>query len=393
MTDPGTLIPSDGGVTVSREYEQQSLFPSNHFNIGNDKSSMNVSSFSVPSSSVGCSSQISGATKTEPSSMNVSSFSAPSSSVCCSSQISGATKTEPNSRENPGSRDSEAESKLDTKINMSQTSPAARRKKKVKDVSKYMINAAKENPKLAQKLHDVLVESGVEAPPDLFSELSAEPLDDQETTSIVTYETEKRSGPHGPFLPNLSPIKSVDGAGTGTGTGTALSNMPVAAAAVATAAVVASSMVVAAAKSNSDVKFEVPVAAAAATVTAAAVVATTAAVSGNSPISNLLLPGLAESISKADSSSKGSRDDPHEEQHDDGDVDHEKNMGVSEAPPERSSDKSTGTESTRSDVALDDVAELEIQWEEIIIGERIGLGIISMRNLALASPRNLAMIY
>ncbi|XP_078174471.1 putative serine/threonine-protein kinase SIS8 isoform X2 [Carex rostrata] len=341
MTDPGTLIPSDGGVTVSREYEQQSLFPSNHFNIGNDKSSMNVSSFSAPSSSVGC-----------------------------SSQISGAMETEPNSRENPGSRDSEAESKLDTKINMSQTSPAARRKKKVKDVSKYMINAAKENPKLAQKLHDVLVESGVEAPPDLFSELSAEPLDDQETTSIVTYETKKRSGPHGPFLPNLSPIKSVDGAGTGT----ALSNMPVAAAAVATAAVVASSMVVAAAKSNSEVKFEVPVAAAAATVTAAAVVATTAAVSGNNPISNLLLPGLAESISKADSSSKGSRDDPHEEQHDDGDVDHEKNMGVSEAPPERSSDKSTGTESTRSDVPLDDVAELEIQWEEIIIGERIGLG-------------------
>jgi NACalpha-BTF3-like transcription factor len=344
MTDPGTLIPSDGGVTVSIEYEQQSLFPANHFNIGNDKSTMNVSSTSAPSSSVGC-----------------------------SSQISGATYTEPSSIENPGSRNSEVETaqKHDIKLIMSQTSPAARRKKKVKDVSKYMIDAAKENPKLAQKLHDVLLESGVEAPPDLFSELSAEPLDDQEMTANVTGETKKKSGPHGPFLPHLGPIKPVEGAGT------TLSNMPVAAAAVATAAVVASSMVVAAARSNSEVKFEVPVATAAATVTAAAVVATTAAVSGNSPIPNLLLQGLAES------SSKGSRDDAHEDNHDDGDMDHEKSIGAAEAPPDRSSDKSTGTESTRSDVTMDDVAELEIQWEEITLGERIGLGIISMRNLAL----------
>jgi hypothetical protein len=339
MTDPGTLIPSDGGGTVSIEYEQQSLFPANHFNIGNDKSTMNVFSTSAPSSSVGC-----------------------------SSQLSGATNTEPSSRENPGSCSSEIKTaqKQDTKLTTSQTSPAARRKKKVKDVSRYMIDAAKENPKLAQKLHDVLLESGVEAPPDLFSELSAEPLDDQEMTANVTGETMKKNGPHGPFLPHLGPIKPVEGAGT------ALSNMPAAAAAVATAAVVASSMVVAAAKSNSEVKFEVPVAAA-----AAAVVATTAAVSGNNPIPNLLLPGLAES------SSKGSRDDAHEDHHDDGDMDNEKNIGVFEAPPDRSSDKSTGTESTRSDVTLDDVAELEIPWEEITLGERIGLGIISIRNLAL----------
>ncbi|KAJ4761474.1 protein kinase family protein [Rhynchospora pubera] len=336
MTDPGILIPSDGGTALSREYEQQSLFPANHFNQSNDKSTMNAS------------------------------FLGSSSSVGYSSYTSGVTSTEPRSGETSRSRENEADTtqKLETKLTStaSQTSEAIRRKKKVKDVSKYMINAAKENPKLAQKLHDVLVESGVEAPPDLFSELSAEQLDDQETTSDVTDAIKKRSGPHAPILPNLSHIKPVEGSGT------SLSNMPVAAAAVATAAVVASSMVVAAAKSNSEVKFEVPVAAAAATVTAAAVVATTAAVSGNSPIPTLLLPGLSES------SPKGSRDDAHEDHHDDGDVDHDKNIGMNEAPPDRSSDKSTGTESTRSDVALDDVAELEIQWEEITLGERIGLG-------------------
>ncbi|KAL5726729.1 hypothetical protein ACHQM5_009743 [Ranunculus cassubicifolius] len=44
---------------------------------------------------------------------------------------------------------------------------------KVKDVSQYMIDAAKENPDLAQKLHDVLLESGVVAPANLFSEIYA----------------------------------------------------------------------------------------------------------------------------------------------------------------------------------------------------------------------------
>ncbi|XLR66223.1 hypothetical protein S83_016895 [Arachis hypogaea] len=42
---------------------------------------------------------------------------------------------------------------------------------KVKDVSLYMIDAAKENPHLAKKLHDVLFETGVIAPPNLVSEI------------------------------------------------------------------------------------------------------------------------------------------------------------------------------------------------------------------------------
>lgn len=56
------------------------------------------------------------------------------------------------------------------------SSPAVRRMK-VKDVSQYMIDAAKENPQLAQKLHDVLLESGVVAPPNLFTEVYTEELD------------------------------------------------------------------------------------------------------------------------------------------------------------------------------------------------------------------------
>ncbi|KVI04610.1 Armadillo repeat-containing protein 3 and Serine/threonine-protein kinase CTR1 [Cynara cardunculus var. scolymus] len=56
------------------------------------------------------------------------------------------------------------------------SSPAAR-KMKVKDVSQYMIDAAKENPQLAQKLHDVLLESGVVAPPNLFTEVYDEQED------------------------------------------------------------------------------------------------------------------------------------------------------------------------------------------------------------------------
>ncbi|XP_068647472.1 probable serine/threonine-protein kinase SIS8 isoform X2 [Aristolochia californica] len=48
-------------------------------------------------------------------------------------------------------------------------SPA--QKMKVKDVSKYVISAA-QNPKFAKKLHAVLLESGASPPPDLFSDLN-----------------------------------------------------------------------------------------------------------------------------------------------------------------------------------------------------------------------------
>ena len=42
---------------------------------------------------------------------------------------------------------------------------------------------------------------------------------------------------------------------------------------------------------------------------------------------------------------------------------------------ERKSDRSVSNDSTKSDSALDDVAEYDIPWDEIAVGERIGLGI------------------
>ena len=63
-------------------------------------------------------------------------------------------------------------------------STPAVRKMQVKDISEYMINAAKENPQLAQKIHEVLRENGVVAPPDLFSEDSME-----EPKDLIVYDT------------------------------------------------------------------------------------------------------------------------------------------------------------------------------------------------------------
>ncbi|XP_015884450.3 probable serine/threonine-protein kinase SIS8 [Ziziphus jujuba] len=50
-------------------------------------------------------------------------------------------------------------------------------KKKVKNVSKYVISAAKD-PEFAQKLHAVLLESGASPPPDLFLDISSQDLDE-----------------------------------------------------------------------------------------------------------------------------------------------------------------------------------------------------------------------
>jgi tRNA A-37 threonylcarbamoyl transferase component Bud32 len=156
-----------------------------------------------------------------------------------------------------------------------------------------------------------------------------------------------------------------------------IKQMPVTAAAVATAAVVASSMVVAAAKSNSDIRLEVPVAAAA---TAAAVVATSAAVKQY----EYLEPGCQlfslPSSSEANGPVQRVRHDFWNK--DQLEIDHgqenslEHGDALVDVPheAERISDKSIGTESVRSDIAMDDVAEFEIQWEEITLGERVGLG-------------------
>ncbi|GAV68942.1 Pkinase_Tyr domain-containing protein/EDR1 domain-containing protein [Cephalotus follicularis] len=281
------------------------------------------------------------------------------------------------------------------------SSPAVRRMK-VKDVSQYMIDAAKENPNLAQKLHDVLLESGVVAPPNLFTEIYTEQLEvsTAEVKSLAEAKNENKeiSGisesknrdeiglahflpplPHhvvhskasGPSNKSEHP-KPMEGLGAGHPfdtrevTGVPISsqfelnpvnyarNVPVAAAAAAAAAVVASSMVVAAAKSSIDSNLELPVAAAA-TATAAAVVATTAAM-------NKQYERGPRSNGDVDGSGNGTQGS--------GDRDNDALGANSEG--ERTSDRSAG--SAKSDVAHDDVAECEIPWEEITLGERIGLG-------------------
>eukprot|EP00268_Persea_americana_P046749 TRINITY_DN4829_c0_g1_i8.p1 TRINITY_DN4829_c0_g1~~TRINITY_DN4829_c0_g1_i8.p1 ORF type:complete len:1087 (-),score=268.39 TRINITY_DN4829_c0_g1_i8:727-3636(-) len=299
------------------------------------------------------------------------------------------------------------------------SSPAVHRMK-VKDVSQYMIDAAKENPQLAQKLHDVLLESGVVAPPNLFTEIYSEqvlspvleksPSRDMSEKEMAKHGNRHKAQPDaglGRFLPPLpyhgmqpkgatsrvqvEQLKPVEGLGVynpldlGEAMGLPLSSqyevsgavaqtvgpspvkfvkhVPVAAAA-ATAAVVASSMVVAAAKSN-DSNLEVPVAAAA-TATAAAVVATTAAVTrqyeqlesyGQFPFGD-------DTVHELQGSDHGQ----------DGVVEQEQDTSMVYQEGERTSNTSAGNDSVRSDPALDDVAEWEIPWEEITLGERIGLG-------------------
>ncbi|XP_031268961.1 probable serine/threonine-protein kinase SIS8 isoform X2 [Pistacia vera] len=277
------------------------------------------------------------------------------------------------------------------------------RRMKVKDVSQYMINAAKENPQLAQKLHDVLLESGVVAPPNLFTEIYQEQLDAStaEIRSPTETKDENKQGfgtgeskdqhdlSSARFLPPLprqrvyskgTPLfdqpeylnKPAEGLGfnfpdirESTGQPSSLQSdvtpikyrkdVPVAAAAAAAAAaVVASSMVVAAAKSNTDSNIELPVAAAA-TATAAAMVATTAAVNKQ-----------YEQGARSD----GDTDSAGYEPRGSGGLEHGSFGANSEA--ERVSDRSAGNDSTKSD--LDDVAECEIPWEELTLGERIGLG-------------------
>nr|KYP67463.1 Serine/threonine-protein kinase CTR1 [Cajanus cajan] len=171
------------------------------------------------------------------------------------------------------------------------SSPAVRRMK-VKDVSQYMIDAAKENPNLAQKLHDVLLESGVVAPPNLFSEIYHGQLDTP---------TEQKDE-------NKQETKADIISG----------------------------------RSNSGKVWEKS-----ATATAAAVVATTAAVNKQ----------YEQGRWSDGDEPKGSGDGEH-------------NAIGENSEGERKSDRSVSNDSTKSD---DDVAEYDIPWEEIAMGERIGL--------------------
>lgn len=283
-------------------------------------------------------------------------------------------------------------------------SPPAVRRMKAKDVSLYMIDAAKENPQLAQKLRDVLLESGVVAPPNLFNEVYSEQLDassvegksrPEDMESQGRDEVEKiksqvdldcnnflpplpshamsKVNPCGPFDPHLDGGE-VSGQHVYPHSELAAAkftkNMPVAVA----EAVVASSMVVAAAKTTYGTKADLPVAAAA-TATAAAVVATTVAKQYENLETSTLLPNSPAFFLNLIDSGRVDRDADGAvpEQQGGGDQVHEA-LGVN-SEGERVSDRSAGNDSVKSDVTLDDVADCEIPWEEITLGERIGLGI------------------
>ncbi|CAO2047524.1 unnamed protein product [Urochloa humidicola] len=441
VADPGTLIPSE----LSTEFDENFISDNHHLK-KDDTTNLLESSFSGASSSAygsfeyelldrrSTSSNIGPSDTDGPTTNQTSNQQSMLSSF---EKLSVSTSTSENrpivgeSTNTDYIMVAKNKNKSIAPVDSSSTSPStsdvgstpAVRRMKVKDISEYMINAAKENPQLAQKIHEVLRENGVVAPPDLFSEDSMEDPKDlivYDTTLFQSKDEMKRTmnefesrnytdSGHAPSLPHipghelqpkvvphrapLESLKPVEGLGVyhphdikdiaspfvsqyepsappQEAPAPLTKQLPVTAAAVATAAVVASSMVVAAAKSNSDMNFDVPVAAAA-TVTAAAVVATTAAVSKQYEHFDPSLP----SPSKGNESVEKGGDDFWDK--DNLEADHAQDNALDQEIPqeaERTSDKSSGTDSAKSDLALEDVAEFEIQWEEIAMGERIGLG-------------------
>ncbi|MCD7451759.1 putative serine/threonine-protein kinase sis8 [Datura stramonium] len=414
MADPGTLIPSDSSGTQG-DYEESILSIS--------PSSKDVDSrMGSSSSGVACSSEDHSeygmeerkSRFGESSAGNESPSSGNSEKQKGNNNSDGFTKLRVVKKEQgqeTSSKTGDARSYSHTRSpswTEGVSSPAVRQMK-AKDVSLYMIDAAKENPQLAQKLHDVLLESGVVAPPNLFTEIYSEQLDvspvegksrPEDLASKGTDEVEKiksqadldcnnflpplpchamsKVNPRGPFDLHLDGGE-VSGQQVSPHSELAAAkftkNMPVAAAAAAAAAVVASSMVAAAAKTTYGSKADLPVAAAA-TATAAAVVATTAAVAKqyeNLETSALLPNSPAFFLNLIDSGRVDrDADDAVPGQQGSGDQVHEALRVNSEG--ERVSDRSTGNDSVKSDVTLDDVADCEIPWEEITLGDRIGLG-------------------
>ncbi|XP_058108185.1 probable serine/threonine-protein kinase SIS8 isoform X3 [Magnolia sinica] len=432
MAAPGTLIPSDA-AGPQMEYEDP-LFEVSP--VCRDVDSSHIASSSTSngvSSSIGDSPEFAPLDK-KSRSKNLATIESSLDNRCSSDEFSGQENLRPrSSRKESSSRGLYSDSPNE-KSQVHETtsrpspymharfpswtegvsSPAAHRMK-VKDVSQYMIDAAKENPQLAQKLHDVLLESGVVAPPNLFTEIYAPAAEDKNQTGDANEKKLRKNGtrhkaradvgparylpplPHHGIQSKVNPyrmqMEQLEGSPTSSQSEASatltqetsspvkfVKHVPVAAAA-ATAAVVASSMLVAAAKSSADSNLEVPVAAAA-TATAAAVVATTAAVTRQYEQleSCAHLPSADAFVNQINYRQKdGEGDDIGNEPRG---SDHRQAGGDKQEPDasgthpegERISDKSTGNDSARSEAALDEVAEWEVSWEEITLGERIGLG-------------------
>ncbi|KAG5022181.1 hypothetical protein JHK85_018523 [Glycine max] len=194
------------------------------------------------------------------------------------------------------------------------SSPAVRRMK-VKDVSLYMIDAAKENPHLAQKLHDVLLESGVVAPPNLFSEIYDEELGSSTEANLLTEEKDEHKQGSGlqeaEIYGNLSPAQILPPRA-----------LP---------------------KASSSSQLE-----------------------HSKPVEGLgiNLPLHTREATGQHIPTQGSGDGEHIA------------LGANSEGDRRSDRSVVSNDSTKSDSALDDheVAEVDIPWEEITLGERIGLG-------------------
>ncbi|BFI43156.1 sterile alpha motif and leucine zipper containing kinase AZK [Marchantia polymorpha subsp. ruderalis] len=349
----------------------------------------------------------------------------------------------------------------------------------LKDVSQIMLGVAKEHPQLAQKLHDVLLESGVAPPPDLLAEISPKQLQASvmeekkvvmESQLALPALPVKKKGPAVRGRPpagvhkssqqvvdegsnskdRLQRLNSVEGLGERRPLGGSQTNLPstpaivplvvippvaqegylqqdmmrhvpVAAAAAATAAVVATTMVAAAGKvDGSDGNLEVPMAAAA--TATAAVVAATSAAAGRRVDSNEASPHNSnerererererekekdgsgrrrthfddsERVERAERGSGGGRrrhsGDKRSDETDASSPGNSDGRGGSDGKAnssfgdgldgevsveeERNADGLSGPQQKRIDSVLKDVAEWEIPWEDIIIGERIGLG-------------------
>uniref|UniRef100_A0A0D9WNL8 non-specific serine/threonine protein kinase n=1 Tax=Leersia perrieri TaxID=77586 RepID=A0A0D9WNL8_9ORYZ len=382
MSDPGTLIPSDG-AGLGREFEDSVFAESHHVNkddcqLGSSFSEVSSSVYgsfeneslekgSTPSNFGPCDPY--GITTSQTGSQGSAlsgSFGEVSIGTCAGESLPVIHE----SRNTDHTISTKSKEKSSAANNSSSSSPSssevggapAVRRMKVKDVSEYMISAAKENPQIAEKIHAVLLENGVVPPPDLFSEESREQPKDLIVYDTSLFQTKdemiKRmnelesttnadfcQGPsmqHHPghelqtkVVPYRIPLdlKPVQGLGVyhpsdsrnnagnshmyepsappQEGPLQLIKQMPVAAAAVATAA------------------------------------------------------------GRHDFWDKGLIEIDHGQN-----IAPEQEKDLVEVPQEaeRVSDKSIGTESTRSDIALDGVAEFEIQWEELTLGERVGLG-------------------
>ncbi|KAG5013318.1 hypothetical protein JHK86_025579 [Glycine max] len=214
------------------------------------------------------------------------------------------------------------------------SSPAVRRMK-VKDVSLYMIDAAKENPHLAQKLHDVLLESGVVAPPNLFSEIYDEELSSSTEANLLTEEKDEHEQGSGrqeaEIDGNVSPAQFFP------------------------------PRALPKASSSSQLEHLKPV----------------EGLGINLPLhtgeaAGQQIPTQYEQGSRSD----GDTDSAGYDLKGSGDGEHIA-LGANSEGDRRSDRSVVSNDSTKSDSALDDheVAEVDIPWEEITLGERIGLGI------------------